>query len=112
MPVRRELYLDHGRVFVQCPRLMSDVELADVLAAFVATVRAGPPKESVLHDERSRGAARERCQRSGLRSESRDSASSAIMTARTFPYGPPVYNMAPFRRTRLSFWERQDHYVQ
>jgi hypothetical protein len=41
---RREVNLDHGRVTVECPRLMSDAELADVLAAFVKEVRARPPK--------------------------------------------------------------------
>jgi hypothetical protein len=32
--------LDSGRVFIETPRLMADTELADVLAAFVAEVRA------------------------------------------------------------------------
>jgi hypothetical protein len=54
MPVsRRETYLDHGRVTIECPRLMTDVELADVHEAFIAEVRARPPKEPVQpRDER------------------------------------------------------------
>jgi hypothetical protein len=31
---RREVNLDHGRITVNCPPLMSDAELAEVLAAF------------------------------------------------------------------------------
>jgi hypothetical protein len=42
---RREVTLDHGRITVECPRLMTDDELADVLAAFVEEVRARTPKE-------------------------------------------------------------------
>jgi hypothetical protein len=40
--------LDHGCITVECPRLMSDDELADVLAAFVVP----PPldRERVGHD--------------------------------------------------------------
>jgi hypothetical protein len=44
---RRELVLDNGRVFVEVPGLMTDDELADVLAAFVDRVRARPPKPSL-----------------------------------------------------------------
>jgi hypothetical protein len=45
MPIsRRELYLDHGRVSIECPRLMSDEELADVLEAFVKDVRVRQSK--------------------------------------------------------------------
>jgi hypothetical protein len=29
-PNRREVFLDHGRVFIETPRLMTDDELADV----------------------------------------------------------------------------------
>jgi hypothetical protein len=48
MPIsRRELYLDNARITIECPRLMSDEELAEVLAAFVETVRARPPKPSL-----------------------------------------------------------------
>jgi hypothetical protein len=36
MPVaRREFYLDHDRVYVEVPRLMTDDELAAVFEAFV-----------------------------------------------------------------------------
>jgi hypothetical protein len=36
MPVaRRELVLDHGRVFIEVPRLMTDDELAVIFEAFV-----------------------------------------------------------------------------
>ena len=51
-PNRRELFLDHGRVFIEVPRLMSDQELADVLAAFVETVRARPAKPPIKIEER------------------------------------------------------------
>jgi hypothetical protein len=48
MPIsRRELFLDHGRVTIEWPRLMSDEELAEMLAAFVETIRARPPKPSL-----------------------------------------------------------------
>jgi hypothetical protein len=50
---RRELFLDHGRVFIEVPQLMSDQELADVLAAFVETVRARPAKPSIKLEEQS-----------------------------------------------------------
>jgi hypothetical protein len=43
----RQLYLDHGRVFIECPRLMLDDELAVVLKAFVAEIEARPPKRNV-----------------------------------------------------------------
>jgi hypothetical protein len=51
-PNRRELLLDHGRVFVEVLRLMRDEELAVVLAAFVETVRARPPKPSITIEKR------------------------------------------------------------
>jgi hypothetical protein len=38
-PNRRELVLDHGRVFVEVPRLITDDELASIFEAFVETVR-------------------------------------------------------------------------
>jgi hypothetical protein len=53
-PNRREVFLDHGRVFIEIPRLMTDDELADVLAAFVAEIKARPPKPSQPPEERSR----------------------------------------------------------
>jgi hypothetical protein len=46
-PNRRELVLDHGRVFVEASRLMTDDELADVLEAFVKEVRGRPPKQPI-----------------------------------------------------------------
>jgi hypothetical protein len=46
-PIRREIFLDHGRVYVECPRLMSDAELAVVLKAFVAEIEARPLKPSI-----------------------------------------------------------------
>jgi hypothetical protein len=50
-PTRREIFLDHGRVQIECPRLMSDAELAEVLKAFIAEIEARPPKPS-RHVER------------------------------------------------------------
>jgi hypothetical protein len=45
--------LDHGRVFIEIPRLMSDEELADALSsAFAETVWARPAKPSVPTEER------------------------------------------------------------
>jgi hypothetical protein len=38
--IRRELILDHGRVIVECPRLMTNAELADIVATVVEQVRA------------------------------------------------------------------------
>jgi hypothetical protein len=46
------LFLDHGRVFIEVPRLMTDDKLAGVLAAFVEMVRARPPKPSIKLEER------------------------------------------------------------
>jgi hypothetical protein len=46
-PIRRQLFFDHGRIFVECPRLMSDTELAEVLGVFVDHVRARPSKPSL-----------------------------------------------------------------
>jgi hypothetical protein len=43
--IRRQIFLDHGRVMIECPRLTSNQELADILAAFVEQVRAkGKPE--------------------------------------------------------------------
>jgi len=43
--IRRQIFLDHGRVMIECPRLSSNQELADILAAFVEQVRAkGKPE--------------------------------------------------------------------
>jgi hypothetical protein len=39
--VRRRIFPDHSRVMTECPRLISDEELADVLAAFVDQVQHG-----------------------------------------------------------------------
>jgi hypothetical protein len=36
----RQVYLDHGRVQIELPRLMSDAQLADVFEEFVKEVRA------------------------------------------------------------------------
>jgi hypothetical protein len=47
-PRPRELFLDHSRVMIGCPRLMTDSELADVLAAFVETVRARPSTRTAI----------------------------------------------------------------
>jgi hypothetical protein len=46
LPIRREIYLDHGRIQIECPRLMSDAELAEVLKAFVTEIEVRPPKPS------------------------------------------------------------------
>jgi hypothetical protein len=43
---RREIYLDRW-VTVECPRLMNDAELADILAAFVEKVRASKVRAPV-----------------------------------------------------------------
>jgi hypothetical protein len=37
--IRRQLFLDHGRVQIECPRIMTDEVLADVLSTFVAEVK-------------------------------------------------------------------------
>jgi hypothetical protein len=41
---RRELVLDHGRVFIEVPQLMTDDELVAVFEAFVKEVRGRAPK--------------------------------------------------------------------
>jgi hypothetical protein len=43
-PIAARLVPDHGRALSRRAGLMSDKELADVLAAFVENVRARPPK--------------------------------------------------------------------
>jgi hypothetical protein len=50
-PHRRERFLDHGRVFIETPLLMTGDELADVLTAFVAEVRARQPEAPAPHPE-------------------------------------------------------------
>jgi hypothetical protein len=54
-PNRRELALDHGRVFVEVPRLMTDEELASVFEAFVKEVRGRPPKTPAEPPEPPKG---------------------------------------------------------
>jgi hypothetical protein len=44
--IRRQIFLDHGRVQIDLPRLMTDEQLATVLEEFVKEVRARPRKES------------------------------------------------------------------
>jgi hypothetical protein len=44
MPQFAERFLDHGGVQIECPRLISDVKLAEVLKAFVAEIEARPLK--------------------------------------------------------------------
>ena len=44
--IRRQIFLDHGRVQIDLARLMSNERLADVLEEFVKEVRARPRKES------------------------------------------------------------------
>ena len=39
-PRQREIFLNEARVFIQCPQLMTDNALADVLAQYVSAVRA------------------------------------------------------------------------
>jgi hypothetical protein len=48
---RRYIHLDKGHVSIECPRLMTDGELADRLAAFVEEVRARPPREPPMPPE-------------------------------------------------------------
>jgi hypothetical protein len=55
-PRQREVFLNEGRVFIQCPRLMTDGELADALAQYVGTVRAKPLHSKVpLEAPKKRG---------------------------------------------------------
>jgi hypothetical protein len=49
------LVLDHGRVFIDTPRLMTDDELADVFEEFVKEVRARPPKAPAEPPEPPKG---------------------------------------------------------
>jgi hypothetical protein len=53
--IRRQIFLDHGRVQIDLPRLMTDDQLAEVLDTFVKDVRRGtkepadkPPGPSAL----------------------------------------------------------------
>ena len=49
-PRPRDIFLD-GRVHIECPRLMSDEELAVILEVFVKEVAARPRKESINRTE-------------------------------------------------------------
>ena len=44
---RRALFLGHGRVFIEVPRLMTDGELAEIFETFAKEVRARPPKPTL-----------------------------------------------------------------
>jgi hypothetical protein len=48
LPNRRELVLDHGRVFIETPQLMTDGELVDV----ARSVREGRQGASVADGQR------------------------------------------------------------
>jgi hypothetical protein len=54
-PNHRELVLDHGRVFVEVPGLMTDEELAAVFEAFVKDVRGRAPKAPAEPPEPPKG---------------------------------------------------------
>jgi hypothetical protein len=41
--IRRQIFLDHGRVTIDLPRIMTDDQFADILEGFVAKVRGRPP---------------------------------------------------------------------
>jgi hypothetical protein len=43
--IRRQIFLDHGRVQIDLPRLMTDDQLAEVLEAFVRDVKGRGTKE-------------------------------------------------------------------
>jgi hypothetical protein len=44
-PKPRKIFLNNGRVIIECPLLMLDDELATALEAFVQKVRARPRRE-------------------------------------------------------------------
>jgi hypothetical protein len=46
-PKPRQIFLDKGRVMILAPRLMTNVELAQVLAAFVEEVMGRPESPPV-----------------------------------------------------------------
>jgi hypothetical protein len=46
-PIRRQIFLHNGRVQIEYPRLMTDAELADVLAVFVEQVRRSKVRPAV-----------------------------------------------------------------
>jgi hypothetical protein len=43
--IRRQIFLDHGRVQIDLPRLMTDDQLAEVLEVFVRDVKGHGTKE-------------------------------------------------------------------
>ena len=43
--IRRQIFLDHGRVQIDLPRLMTDDQLAEVLEAFVKDAKGRGTKE-------------------------------------------------------------------
>jgi hypothetical protein len=54
-PNRRELVLDHGRVFVEVPLLMTDDELVAVFEDFIAEVHGRLPKAPAPPPEPPKG---------------------------------------------------------
>jgi hypothetical protein len=52
--IRRQVYLDHGRVQIDLPRLMRDEQLADVLEEFVKEVRTRKELPTASQPEPSR----------------------------------------------------------
>jgi hypothetical protein len=43
--IRRQIFLDHGRVQIDLPRLMTDDQLAEVLEVFIRDVKGHGTKE-------------------------------------------------------------------
>jgi hypothetical protein len=54
-PRQCEIFLSESRVFIQCPRLMTDNDLADVLDQYVGAVRAKPQSKVPLEAPKKRG---------------------------------------------------------
>jgi hypothetical protein len=52
--ILREIFLDHGRVQIDLPRLMTDDQLAEVLESFVKDVKGRGTKELKASHRRSR----------------------------------------------------------
>jgi hypothetical protein len=53
---RREVNLEHSRVTAECPRLMGDLERADIMVAFVGEeVRARPAREQTTPQSHGAG---------------------------------------------------------
>jgi hypothetical protein len=84
----------HGRVTIQCPRFMTDDQLAEVLEAFVKDVKGAPPR-SLHTSRRSRPVT---CRQPGRQKSGRSNADALLDVRPRAQSNPPSRGV--FRRTK------------